>query len=75
VDLDFGKHGDPDDHHLKQDIRRHVEDSKSDSAILPGFSTTGYASYRIHTEEDPKVHDSPIQGRISEDHAKTPTRA
>jgi len=28
VDLDFGKRGDPDDHYHKQDIRRHVEDSK-----------------------------------------------
>ena len=47
----------------------------ADGAILPRFLTTGYVGYRIHTEEDPKVHDSPIQGRISKDHAKTPTRA
>jgi hypothetical protein len=45
-----------------------------DGAIFPGFPTTGYASYQICTEEDPKVHDSPIQGRIPKDHAKTPTR-
>ena len=47
----------------------------TDGAILQGFPTVGYAGYRIHTKEDPKVHDSPIQGRISEHHAKTPTRA
>ena len=44
-------------------------------AILSGFPTTGYAGYRIRTEEGPKVHDLSIQGRISEDHAKTLTRA
>ena len=47
----------------------------TDGAILLGFPTTGYAGYRIRAEEDPNVHDSPIQGRISKDHAKTPTRA
>jgi hypothetical protein len=31
-----------------------------DGAILPRFSTTGYAGYQIRIEEDPKVHDSPI---------------
>ena len=47
----------------------------SDNAILLEILTTGYAGYRIHTEEDPKPHDSPIQGRISQDHAKTLTMA
>jgi hypothetical protein len=47
----------------------------SDGAIPLGFPTTVYASHRIRIEEDPKVHDSPIQGRISKDHAKTPIRA
>ena len=47
----------------------------SDNAILLEILTTGYAGYRIHTEEDPKPHDSPIQGRISQDHAKTLTKA
>ena len=70
MDLDFGKRGDPDDHHLKQDIRRHVEDSKSDGAILPGFSTTGYAGYQIRIEKNSKVHDSPIRGRISQDYTR-----
>ena len=52
-----------------------ISSGATDGAILLGFPTTGYAGYRIRTEEDLKVHDSPIQGRISEDHAKTPTRA
>jgi hypothetical protein len=47
----------------------------TDGAILSGFPTTGYAGYRIRIEEDLKVHDSPIQGRISGDYAKTLTRA
>jgi hypothetical protein len=47
----------------------------NDGAILSGFPTTGYAGYRIRIEEDPKVHDSHIQGRISGDYTKTPTKA
>jgi hypothetical protein len=46
-----------------------------DGAILLGFPTAGYVVYQIRTEEGPTVHDLPIQGRISEDHAKTLTRA
>ena len=52
-----------------------ISSGATDDAILLGFLTTGYAGYQIRTEEDPKVHDSPIQGRISEDHIKTLTRA
>ena len=47
----------------------------TDDAILLRIPTTGCAGYQIYTEEDPKAHDSPIQGRISHDHTKTPTRA
>ena len=44
-----------------------------DDAILLEIPTTEYAGYRIRTEEDLKAHNSIIQGRISQDHAKTPT--
>jgi len=52
-----------------------INSGATDGAILLGFPTTRYAGYRIRTEEDLNVHDSPIQGRISEDCAKTLTRA
>ena len=47
----------------------------TDDAILMEILTTGYVGYRIRTEEDPKAHDSIIQGKISQDHAKTLTMA
>ena len=31
-----------------------------DDAILQEIPTTGYAGYRIYTEEDPKAQDLPI---------------
>ena len=46
-----------------------------DDAILLEIPTTGYDGFRICTEEDLKAHDLPIQGRISQDHAKTPIMA
>jgi hypothetical protein len=45
---------------IHENIFQSLLSTHSDGAILLGF---------------PKVHDSPIQGRISKDHTKTPTRA
>ena len=42
--------------------------------VLLGFTTTEHAGYGFRTEEDPKVYESCIQGRMFEDHAKIPTR-
>ena len=47
--------------------------NKSDNAILPGIPTTKLAEHRLWIRRDPTRHDGPIQGRISQDYAKTPT--
>ena len=44
-------------------------------AIPFGILTTGFAEHRLRIIRDPTRHDGPIQGRISQDYAKTPTGA
>ena len=59
--------------HMKGQLSKWRSKKEIDGAILLGFPTTGYAGYRIRTKEDSKAHGSIIQGKISQDHAKTPT--